>query len=422
MSDITARKRGLKWEYRFEGPKIDGKRKQISKGGFKTKKEALEEGVKALERYNRSGTYIEPKNISVSDYLDYWFDNYCKINLKYSTQINHARIIKNFLKPQFGRYKLIALSTPVIQEYINSLKLKGYSKNHIKGIFSVLRSSLNYAIEPLQYISVNPCFFIKFPILDTPTKKREIISLNDFKKITTRFENTRFYIPLMLGFYLGLRISEAFALTWDDIDFENNTITINKQIIKRNFGLDVRRAMKEKGKQEKKSSWYFTTTKTESSNRVLFFGKTLKSVLLKEKQKQEENEKYYEEYYTIHYLKKELDEKNKIIYRILEAQKAIYSDLQRVKMVCVDENGQYTSTDSFKYCSRVINKNLGINFDYHSLRHTHATLLLENRANEKSVQERLGHSTIITTLQIYTHNTENLKKETVDIFEKIAHQ
>ena len=121
-------------------------------------------------------------------------------------------------------------------------------------------------------------------------------------------------------------------------------------------------------------------------------------------------------------MKKELDEKNKIIYRILEAQKAIYSDLQRVKMVCVDENGQYTSTDSFKYCSRVINKNLGINFDYHSLRHTHATLLLENRANEKSVQERLGHSTIITTLQIYTHNTENLKKETVDIFEKIAHQ
>ena len=69
----------------------------------------------------------------------------------------------------------------------------------------------------------------------------------------------------MIGFYTGLRISEAFALTWDDIDFKNHTLTVSKQIVKRNFGADIRRAAELKGKKEMRSSWYFTSTKTASS-------------------------------------------------------------------------------------------------------------------------------------------------------------
>lgn len=423
MPDITARKRGKKWEYRFEGAKIDGKRKQISKSGFDTKKQALEAGIKALNEYNNSGVYFEPKNISMSDYLDFWFDNYCKINLKYSTQVNYIQIINNHLKPRFGAYKLIALNSIAIQEYLNELKLKNYSKNHISGIYSILNLALKYAVSPLSYISINPCINVSIPKIEKEKRIRKVLSIHDFNRIIKRFENTRFYIPLMVGFYTGFRISEVFALTWDDIDLVGKNISVNKQVAKRNFGIDVRKTLKIKGKQEKKSSWYFTTTKTKKSNRTVKIGNTLISILQQEYDRQKQNEKYYEDYYTVQLLKEETDEKGQVIYRIIETQKAIPSNLKRVKLLCVDENGQYTSTDSFKYCSRVIHQSLNMpDFDYHTLRHTHATLLLENGANQKSVQERLGHDSIITTLQTYVHDTDKLKEDTVELFEKIAHE
>ena len=94
------------------------------------------------------------------------------------------------------------------------------------------------------------------------------------------------------------------------------------------------------------------------------------------------------------------------MFRIVPVQKCIESQLQRVNMVCVAENGQYTSTDSFKFCARVIDHELHLAFDYHSLRHTHATLLIEAGANVKNVQARLGHENLSTALHTYIHNTK----------------
>ena len=224
----------------------------------------------------------------------------------------------------------------------------------------------------------------------------------------------------MIGFYTGLRISEAFALTWDNIDFENKTLTVNKQVVKRNFGADVRKVVEQKGKREQRSSWYFTTPKTSSSIRTIPFGDTLYNALKAEHAAQMQNELKYGEFYTIHVLKKEVDEKGNDMFRIVPVQKCVESQLQRIKLICIAENGQYTSTDSFKYCSKIIHKELQLAFDYHSLRHTHATMLIEAGANVKNVQTRLGHTNIQTTLQTYVHDTEKMSEQSVELFEQIT--
>lgn len=423
MSEINVRKRNEKWEYRFEAAKVDGKRNQISKGGFKTKKECLEAGTKALAEYNNSGLRFEPSDISVTDYLEYWFDNYCKTNLKYNTQVGYLRLIKKHLEPRFGFYKLKSLNPSILQEYANELKLNGYSKSHILGILTTFQAALDYAVEPLHFIIQNPIHYVKLPKIERKPRERTILTLGEFNQIIERFKETRYYIPLMIGFYTGLRISEAFALTWDDIDFDNRTITVNKQVVKRNFGSDIRKVVEKKGKKEHRSSWYFSPVKTESSNRIVKFGDTLYKALKNEKLNQKKNELKYQEFYTIHTKKKEVDEKGNDIYRIVPVQKCLDQSLTRTELICIAENGQYTSTDSFKFCSRVIHNELKLAFDYHSLRHTHATLLIESGANIKNVQARLGHSNIETTLQTYVHNTQKMDDQAVDIFEKaVVHQ
>ena len=112
-----------------------GKRKQKVKSGFKTKKEAEEAGIKAYNEYNETGHSFVPSAMSYSDYLDYWIENYCHINLKYHTIEAYSNIIKNHVKPKLGFYRLSQITTSTLQEFINNIYLeKGYSKNFLKNI------------------------------------------------------------------------------------------------------------------------------------------------------------------------------------------------------------------------------------------------------------------------------------------------
>ena len=416
------RKRGNTWSYYFDLGMVNGKRKKKEKGGFKKKSDAEAALSKAINEYNNAGQVFEASEVTVSDYLDQWYELYCKMNLKYNTQVGYLQIIEGHIKPKFGSYKLKSLQAATLQEYANHLKMNGYSKSHATNILTILSTALDYAVEPLKYIPMNPMKLVKFPKIERKPRERIILTLDEWNQIIERFQDRRYYIPLMIGFYTGLRISETFALTWDDIDLENKTLTVSKQVIKRNFGADVRKVVEKKGKRESRSSWYFTTPKTAGSNRTISFGDTLCNALKQEKANQLKNEMKYGEFYTIHCLKKEQDEKGNDMFRIIPLQKCVESQLQRAKMICVAENGQYVSTDSFKYCSRIIHHELHLAFDYHSLRHTHATLLIEGGAHVKDVQMRLGHSNITTTLQTYVHDTEKMAEQSVDIFEQITTQ
>lgn len=421
MGTVTARKRGNKWEYRFEGLSVSNKRKQFSKSGFFTKKEALDAGNKAYNEYRNTGKRFGINDMSVSDYLDKWFDLYVKAELKYNTQQAYRQIIENHLKPNFGDYGILALSPTQIIEFMNLLRIQNYSQSMMTSIMTVISSALDYAIEPLHYIQWNPAKAIKVPRSNKRKDDFIVLQQDELKRILERFRKTRFFVPTCLAYFCGMRMGELCALTWDCIDFKNNTIDINKQLICRNHTEGMNMMSLNRTTKGEKAIWYFSAPKYDSFRKV-GFGETLKTILLEEKESQEKAEQEYGEYYTIHVMKVEKDEKGQDLKRILSCQKVMEPMLERIGFVCTEINGMLTTPNTLRYAQEVVNDELLIRFNFHALRHTHATELIENGVNPKSVQMRLGHKNIQTTLNTYIHDTESMKSIAVNQMEKVAHE
>lgn len=230
-------------------------------------------------------------------------------------------------------------------------------------------------VYPYQLIKENSILYVTIPKYNETRKDKKdlkIITLSDFNKIINRFsQGSNFYVPLQIAFNTGMRAAEVCGLTWNCVNFNNKTITVEKIIIK------------------KEREWVFGTPKTKNSNRSILIGNTLLNILKQHKKFQIENKLKYRQFY---------DDSN---------------------FVCTKENGEPITTDNLKYLSRVVNYELKISYNFHSLRHTHTTMLLEAGANIKDIQERLGHSKISTTIDTYSHVTNKLKQDSVDIFESI---
>ncbi|WP_167958698.1 site-specific integrase [Anaerosporobacter faecicola] len=398
MADINCRKRGSKWEYYFEGAKVDGKRKRISKGGFDTKKSALEAGVKALNEYNNSGLHFVPSELSYSDYLDYWLENYCKVNLKSTTYEGYVKKIRLYIKPALGKYKLRALTSATLQEFINTKFNEGFSRNTLSALKGILSGSIGYAVEPLRFIQANPMLYVKLPLkratpnTATRTKSRRAITKEELDIIFNRFpEGHTCHIPLQLAYRCGMRLGEAFAITWDDVDFDNATIDINKQV------------------QNNNKVWEFTPPKYDSYRKIKV-DKTLLELLRKTKARQLKAKDLYEEHYTHYY---ENSNRELITNKVDDT-------CNEIELVNRRDDGTYIQPRVMQHCSRVIHYDLNIkDFDYHSLRHTHVTKLVEAGANPKDVQFRLGHKDIKVTLEIYAELTEKMQVQSLDIIENI---
>ena len=215
------------------------------------------------------------------------------------------------------------------------------------------------------------------------------------------------YLPLMIGLHCGLRLGEAFALTWDDIDLDEKKLSVNKQIQWRQFKRTEEQKQEYNGRNtEDAGCWYYSSTKCKS-DRILELDDELYQVLSVEKSKQDTARAYYGDRYSRYY----------------ETERRIITQEpteKEIRFVCIREDGSYISPRTMQHTSYIIHHDLNIKeFDYHSLRHTHATVLLEKGAPLKYIQQRLGHKKIDITINVYQHLTEDLRQMGTEVLNDI---
>ena len=234
------------------------------------------------------------------------------------------------------------------------------------------------------------------------------LPIDTMARIFERFpEGSPSYIPMMIGYRCGLRIGEVYALTWEDIDLSHRKLTVSKQIQWKQLERTKEEKQRTNGSKHAESGfWYFSAPKFDS-NRTIDIDNQLANLLLRERNRQLRASSYYDSRYKHYY-----EDAHK---RISENP----SD-KEVDFVCRRENGEYINLRTMQYTTQIIHNQLHIpEYDFHSLRHTHATMLVEYGAPLKYVQKRLGHKKIDVTMNIYQHLTESLREQGNTVIENM---
>ncbi len=383
MATVRTRKRGKTYSYIFEaGKKENGHRKVIEKGGYASKKEAYNAGVEAFNNFKHGNIGIISEKVSIEEFLNNWMNNVVKVNVKINSFINYMSILKTRVYPYIGDIAVQELTPIHVDTLMRTLLEKGYSYRSIVGARALLFSALSYAVYPAELISSNPIQYTKVP-KSAPKNiiKRKIITKEDLKKIHS---DSPYYIPCMILYHTGMRVSEVLGLRWRDI--HNGVIHVTHQL--------------KKAPQQIR----FTTLKTESSYRNIPIDKELINIL-KEHHKKQDTYKLKDSYIVQYF-----DEEG----YVCQASKVLVTDKNVINdFVCTRKNGKLVMYAPLNF---YLNK-LGLNA--HSFRHTHTTMLVEAGAPLKGISNRLGHKKIAITQDIYTHVTDKMKNDTLSVFNTI---
>lgn len=356
------------WMFRhkyYDG--LTGKRKEKKKSGFKTEKAAIKALVDVKASTLRGQTkHIENENITVSDWLDIWYEENNK-DWSIKTLKQRESAIRLQMKPLLGRHKLQKLDKATYQrEFINVLE-KRYAPSMLKLLHTLFKIAINAAVEA-EVLDRNRFTKVKLSedakIDNFLTPAQLVVFLEDAKNN----ENITSYTFLLTVAYTGLRCGEACGLQWQDIDFENNTITIARS--RGQYGV---------GK-----------TKTRNSERTIMVDPIV-IVQLEMYQK---------------WCKKKLLSRGKKLKDVNDDTFIFISD----------HLGEPISTNNTNLAiKRIIQRTNLPKTTLHGLRHTHCTVLLNNKLPVKVIAERLGNTPqMIHT--VYGHVLKEMEQESVTVF------
>ena len=295
------------------------------------------------------------EKMKLKELLEVWLERYMKHTIKIRTYNRYKSICELHLIKDLGEYELDELKPNVLQDFLLKKIDDHYSTNTIKGIVSVLKQALRLAIT-LEFVDKEYCSNLKMP--SSEEKEISVFTKKEQQIIESFCLNHKKsnYIGIVICLYTGIRLGELLALTWEDIDFNSNLLTINKTSYS--------------AKLDGKTQIIVDKPKTKKSNRVIPLPNQL--VKLLKIIKKESNSKY----------------------------------------VITTRNSGMVGNRSYQRTFKFILKKVNVPYrNFHSLRHTFATNAIELGMDVKTLAEILGHTNAMITLNRYSHSLLNYKIE-----------
>lgn len=376
---INQNKRGY-WRVRLSEGYDDNGKIRFKYFYAKSQKELLKKRDEYKEK-KKNGICVEFTGITIGEWLEYWYNNYIVGKVGVKTRCDYESSIRCHIKPKLGRMKLTDMKGFHIQQFYNQLlekgslrkKGKGLSPKTVRNIHVALHRALEQAVNN-DLILKNPARGVNLPPLDKNT--RVALTEEEQKNLMEKCFDDPWGMAIFLDLFSGMRLGEVLGLTWADVDFKNNCISINKQVGRiQNFDENIK---------SKTVLCSRNKTKTLSSTRTIAIALQVMTKLSEYKINQDKHKKKWKE---------------------------AYNDLN---LVFCREDGNYIDQTTFRKFYIATLKKAGIaQKTFHELRHTFATRAVESNSNVKAVSSILGHANITTTLNIYTHDSQKLQQETM---------
>ena len=349
---------------------LTGKERRTTRRGFKTMKEAKQAERNLLLDVEENGL---PSNQSdgfqdptFGELASLWLENY-KTTVKPSTFENVKSKVEKMTEEHFEGLKLKKITVAYCQKIVIELSKSYVLYNHY---LSVINRIFKYAVL-MDVLNSNPFDKVIKPKSRQTQRKGNFLTKEELKEFLKLAQTTTlsYFFPLVhLMSYTGLRQGEALALKWSDIDFENKKITVNKTAVR----------IKEKQTLQ--------TPKTKNSKRVISIDSATLSILRSWKKDQ--------------------------IKIYFKNGKHFKGD---ENFIFTNQRGEWVHIHNFiRYFKRFIAGHKLKTITPHGLRHTHASLLFSAGVEPKNISDRLGHSTVQITLDLYTHITEEQRTDTVE--------
>ena len=429
MAKGSVRKKGKKWYYRFYVEDASGNLVQKECAGTESKSETEKLLRQAMEDYESKKFIAKADNITLGKLLDTWAEEELKVGtLSNGTVENYLGAIRCIKKHPIADRRLKTVTAEHLQSFLDLLTFggiypdgtarKGLSKDYVHSFSAVLQQSFRFAVFPKQYITFNPMQYIKlkrraeevdlFSDEDMGQTRTQPISHEDYGKLIAYLEkkNPPAVLPIQIAYYAGLRIGEVCGLTWQDINLEEQYLT-------------VKRSVRYDGAKHKT---IIGPTKRKKV-RTVDFGDTLTAILKNARKGHLKNQMQYGELYHRNYYK-EVHDKNRVYYEYynLDNTQEVPADYNEISFVCIRSDGCLETPSTLSLVCRAVAKKLDgfEGFHFHQLRHTYTSNLLSNGAAPKDVQELLGHSDVSITMNVYAHATREAKRTSARLLDRVV--